>query len=1241
MFKHQSLISTLLLSLIALMLPPIAYGGNGKPAGKSDSALRTEVNQWMNTGRGLRFLENKGQMADMQGKALNSLLFKTSGSGADMYITTSGLSYVFTKIERHKKTAPSLMAGKLHKHSLIDDSITEQYCRADMELVGADIQKENIVKEGESEDRTDYYLGGICPNGLLNVRSYDKVTIKNIYPGIDWVLFSGAKGLKYNFIVHPGANPSLIRLKYKWTNKPELQNDGSVKISTPMGTITEGIPESYEDENRINVPTTYTLHNGEIQFKVNAYNTAKTLIIDPTIVWGTYYRGNLGVVEDVEEMQEDGTNVWITGWNVGFGFPTLNPGGGAYCQSSMRGGGGDAFILQFSVTGVLKWATYYGGNGADYGNSIYSDGANVWVTGMTNSTNLITLNPGGGAYFQGAIGDSGRYNAFILKFSTAGLLEWATYYGGSTPSFAEDYGYSIQSDGTNVWVTGEASTKDFPTLNPGGGAYFQALPASGSGNAFILQFNTSGVLKWATFYGGNGTDRGLSIYSDGISTWVTGFTESTTFPTLNPGGGTYYQGPPLSIASNAFVLQFSPTGVLEWGTYFGGNGEDGGNSINSDGTNVWLTGYTSSTNFPILNPGGGAYFQGTNPSSRYGSALISQFTTSGILKWSTYYGGSIGSTIFGMPTLADGYSIQNDGTSVWVCGGTTSPDFPTYTNGCGFFQDTLGTASSPPQDVFILQFSTSGVREWATYYGIDNEDDASLISSDGTNLFVAGDALHKNPTYNWYVNTSYPMVNPGGGAYFADTIEGEENVFIGKFCIACLSPLTVTISPPDTICSGSSTVLNAIGAAHYNWSPSSGLSATNIANPVASPTVTTTYTVTATGGGPCTGTVIDSVKVTVDTLSTITLTKDTTICKGDSIQIVASGGATYLWNTGATTSSIDVKPLSYTLFTVDISRGKCTKKAFMYVTVKPVPSIHVTGTTIICNGDSTLLTASGGLSYKWNNGATTSSIKIGPGSTTTYSVSISNGTCAKDTSITVTVNPIPIGGISGNIFICAGTSTTLSASGGTSYIWNTGETTSSIMVSPIAGTTYSVTIIQNGCADSLTAFVSVNAVPVITACCDSSIIFGQSVQLASTGGGTYNWSPPDGLSCNDCSNPLSNPMQTTTYTLTITSDSGCISREFITIDVNCGQVFVPTAFSPNGDGQNDILYVKGPCIKSIELLIFDRWGNKVFESTDINNGWDGKLDGLPMNTGTYVYFLTATMYNDAVIEKKGNITLVR
>ncbi len=1304
-------------------------------AASNDPALESKVHGWVQKSKSLRFLENRGQMTDLQSNVVNDLLFKANGAGTDLYVTTNGLSYVFTKIEKQiipQLSSSTKLQGRGGRGE--NESMTVQYCRTDMELVGADIRKENIIKEYESEDRTDYYLAH-CPQGIRNVHSYEKVTIKNIYPGIDWVLYSlkvgklesqkrNEEGLEYDFVVHPGADPGLIRLRYKWTDKPILQKDGSLKIATPMGDIIEGIPVSYVRDKEHKINTHYRIEDDGIGFILDKYTKGDTLIIDPTLVWATYSGGS--DLEDVFSVNADGINVWVTGTSKGTGFPLLNPNPGiAYFQGSYSVGTGlsDLIILQFNTCGARIWASYYGGSGTDYGYSINSDKINVWVTGQTYSTDFPLQNRGG-AYNQVATESNG--DAFVLQFSCiSNALVWASFLGGS----GYEIGQSINSDGTNVWITGQTKSTNFPTQFPPG-AYTQATRKSGIGNIFISQFKcATGELMWSSYYGGsdinsdNG-DIGNSISSDGTNVWVTGSSASTDFPTLFP-PGSYVQanlgGP---AAKNAFVLQFScSNSALVWASYFGGSGGiygDVGNSISSDGKNVWVTGTTTSSNFPLQDPGGGAYKQPTLGAKFAMNGFIAQFScANSSLVWSTYYGGSSVNP-FDVP-----YSIQSDGRNVWVSGQVGSSDFPTMQSACGFYQPTLAGGSA---ETFILQFNTSGVRKWATYYGNDFENDGSYISSDGTNLFVAADAE---------LGSTYKTLNPpGGSAYYRSAVGATENVYMAKFTIFCSA---LIVNNDTTICPGGSAMLKVSGGSGYTWSPTTGLSSPTGSSVTATPSGTITYTVTGISDANCgvaSAPTSTTVTVTVSkTISAKAIEKAEVSCYGGSngeAIVLASGGTgtlTYSWsNTVTGVTGITGLPAGPYIINVTDSLG-CSATSSVNIT-QPIASLTATTaqTAAGCgppNGTAEVTAMGGTVTYTYNwapaGGTGQTATGLNPG-TYTVIVTDANG-CSTMQTITVMSNttaPI-VTATSSSDLNCTITSSTLRGiSAGNSMVWNggtlvnvadpaivneagiytvtatdltnncTASSTVSVQGAPgptltgeaintclgksdgaitlittgtgltyswsnasisqnqsgLASGSYTVTITDvNGCTATTATSILQLPNPIANAGIDETIIQGQRIQLSASGGTSYLWSPSVSLNYNNIYNPVASPSQTTNYVVTVTDGSSCTAKDSVlitVIDCNASELFVPTAFSPNGDGQNDVFYIRAPdCITQIEITLYDRWGELVFETINPGQGWDGTFRGKSLGTGVFSFYLTANLSNGQHISRKGNVTLLR
>jgi hypothetical protein len=713
------------------------------------------MKEWINANEKLYlgFSSNRGQIN-------KEALIYSKGPGFNVYITEKGLSFVMFSFEKENS-----------KISKIDNKPIKENIkvwRIDYDLIGGNIKKENIVFENEISNYYENYYTQYAPDGILFVRLYKKVRIKEVYPGIDWILRYDENGnFHHEFEANPNSNIAQIKIKVK-NAEIELTNEGkSVLLKTPIGIIKDGNLIAYEGKKELSAK--YTIKDNLLSFEIKNYKGKEKLLIDPhALVWGTYYGGSS--YDEAYSISTDANgNVFVVGVTTSTDFPTQDIGGGAYYQPNNTGSY-DAFILKFNNSGVRLWATYYGGSYGDFARSISTDvNGNVFVVGWTNSINFPTYNPGGGAYYDGTCGGCFiYYDAFIIKFNNNGIRLWATYYGG----IDSDYAYSISTDANgNVFVVGWTISTNFPTYDPGGGAYYQSNNA-GLSDAFILKFNNSGVRLWATYYGGNDEDYFYSISTDANgNVFVVGYTTSTDFPTQDIGGGAYYQ-PNNAGSYDAFILKFTNNGNRLWATYYGGSYSDRANSILTDANgNVFVVGWTESTDFPTQDIGGGAYYQPNNAGSY--DAFILKFNNSGVRLWATYYGGIDGDYANSISTDANG--------NVFVVGRTASTNFPTQDIGGGAYYQPNNAGS---YDAFILKFNNSGVRLWATYYGGIDGDYANSISTDANgNVFVVGRTA----------STNFPTQDIGGGAYYQPNNAGSYDAFILKF--------TGSISIPESFIS--------------------------------------------------------------------------------------------------------------------------------------------------------------------------------------------------------------------------------------------------------------------------------------------------------------------------------------------------------------------------------------------------------------------------------------------------------
>ena len=232
--------------------------------------------------------------------------------------------------------------------------------------------------------------------------------------------------------------------------------------------------------------------------------------------------------------------------------------------------------------------------------------------------------------------------------------------------------------------------------------------------------------------------------------------------------------------------------------------------------------------------------------------------------------------------------------------------------------------------------------------------------------------------------------------------------------------------------------------------------------------------------------------------------------------------------------------------------------------------------------------------------------------------------------------------------ICVGDSTKLQASSGTGYTWTptvglSCTTCANPTATPTTTTTYSVVVVSNCGTGSTNITISVSQPPVPSVSGNATICNAESTNLTASGGSTYAWAPPTGLSCSNCPNPVATPASTTTYTLVVSNGAAnCFGIDTVTVVVKgeCPEIYVPTGFSPNGDNNNEMLFVFGD-MTDLHFVIYNRWGNVVFETTDKSMGWDGTQNGKPVQSGVYAYKFSATDSKGNAVVKSGNISVIR
>jgi hypothetical protein len=405
--------------------------------------------------------------------------------------------------------------------------------------------------------------------------------------------------------------------------------------------------------------------------------------------WGTYYTGTGQVWPNGEDrgsscITDAAGNVYMVGFTSSNSdiattgaHQTVHAGG----PITFGTGGYDAFLVKFNSSGVRQWATYYGGSENDKGISCALDASgNVYMIGTTTSTSGIAT----------AGADETTVNdGFLVKFNSSGVRQWGTYFEGT--------GNACTTDASgNIYIVGLTnSTSGIATA----GAHQTVM--SGSGDAFLVKFNSSGVKQWGTYFGGpytlaSGMETGLSCATDALgNVYMTGHTPSTSGIATAGAHQTIYGGS----STDAFLVKFNSSGVIQWGTYYGGEGVDIGYSCATDASgNVYMAGDAQQQNLPAS----GISTIGAHQSAYgggYSDGFLVKFDSNGLRQWGTYYGGNSLDVSFSCATDASG-NVYMSGNTQSATGIATSGAHQTTVNGA-----------------FLVSFNSSGVRQSGTYCG--------------------------------------------------------------------------------------------------------------------------------------------------------------------------------------------------------------------------------------------------------------------------------------------------------------------------------------------------------------------------------------------------------------------------------------------------------------------------------------------------------------------------------------------
>ncbi|UYZ62757.1 DUF7948 domain-containing protein [Hymenobacter weizhouensis] len=1103
----------------------------------------------------LEFVENRGQWD-------SRVRYAAALPAGRLFLTSTGFTYTFVD--------PAALRAA-HDHAPAPTEMLRGHAYT-VAFEGGNAQATVQGTQPTAEVRS-YFLGNDAGHWASQVPGFRQASYAAVYPGIDVKLYENSQQqLEYDFLVAAGAKPEAIRLRYQGQAGLELTPEGSLRIRTSVGDVTEQAPRAWQvsaSGERTPVACSFQLRQGVVSFRLGSYNRRQPLIIDPTVVFSSF-TGSTGDNWGFTATYDQEGNLYSGGVAFAPGYP-VSP--GAY--QTTFGGAGDVAIIKYrtSVTGpsARLYATYLGGSETDAPHSLVVNNRNeLVILGTTSSRNFPVSStavqrtfrggPGVGPLGSGVTGQMGYPNGsdlFVATLSPAGTsLVAATYLGGTrndglnaglVNSYGDQFRGDVITDGdNNVYLSTTTQSSDFPLQAASQGTL------NGPSDAVVCRLPRAlDRLTWSTYLGGSGEDAAFSVkLAADRSVYVAGGTASTNFPTTagalqrtSPGG------------RNGFVVRLSPDApTLRQATYVGSAADDQVFFLELDVTgNVYLLGHTSSDNYPVT-------------AGRYGVRGAHQF----IQKLDPELARTEYSTTFGVARPGYDFSptafLVDDCERVYVCGwgGSTNQGYGnSTTTGLAVTTDAVQSRTDG-SDFYLAQFSAGLTRlEYATFYG-ENGGRGEHVDG-GTSRFDKRGAVYQAVCGGCGGTSGFP-VPPGANSYSTRNASSNCNnaAFKLDFALTVANP-----GPSRYVCVGGGPVTLGGQPAGGEWR-GPGVSRTASGSYVFTPTAALvgrnvlTYSVATTG--ICVSTRPLRITVMPDVAVTIPAVPDRCVDFGPvNMQASPAGGT---WSGPGMTAAGVFSPAQAGVGTHRI----------------------------------------------------------------TYTLSDTLG-CGTGTQ-SVVVNALPTVNAGPPITRCASEIQAFQLTGATPAggTWSgTGVTPGGLFTPPNtnlkgAQITLRYTVVQNGCSNSATRLITLAPAPTIDfpltmpVCTTAPQYTGLAPYTAHftsvLPGGTYEWDFGDQTPISTEEKPTHVYEKPGTYLVKLTARYGSCSVETRFAPVKVGPVFVPNIITPNGDTKNETFVPLFSC-QPATLRIFTRWGSKLYETDNYRNDWRGT--NLP--DGVYYYHL--------------------